>query len=143
MKIRAFCEEDIADVCRLIRRELGYDVSCEALKARVSQMQHDGNYRILIATDNAQIIGFAGLQICLAFEVSGKIMRVIALAVDRAYQRTGVGSALMQEAEAYATEHGVTAIFVNSGLRRIEAHRFYEKQSFYKKGYSFCKWIER
>ena len=69
-------------------------------------------------------------------------MRIIALAVAHHSQGQGIGSALIQEAEKYANENNITTILVNSGLKRTEAHRFYEKQSFYKKGYSFCKRIK-
>lgn len=142
MKIRAFCMDDTLDVCRLINSELGYDVFYEDLKTRILQMQEEKNYMIFVAVDNKKIIGFIGLQMCLAFEIAGKIMRIIALAVAYDFQGQGVGSALIQEAEKYANENNISTIVVNSGLNRKEAHRFYEKQSFYKKGYSFCKRIE-
>lgn len=139
MEIRTFRDEDISGVCGLINVELGYDVSCEELKARISQMQNDSNYMIFIAAENEKIIGFIGLQTCFAFEVSGKIMRVIALAVARDFQGHGVGSSLIRRAEQYAEENRISNIIVNSGLKRTSAHRFYEKLSFYKKGYSFCR----
>lgn len=143
MKIRTFRNEDILGVCNLINSVLGYDVSFEDLKARILQMQEDKNYIIFIAVDNEKIIGFIGLQICLAFEITGKAMRIIALAVARDFQGQGVGKALIQEAEKYANDNNVSIISVNSGIKRTEANRFYEKQSFYKKGYSFCKRIKQ
>ena len=142
MEIRGFRNEDILGVCCLINSELGYDVSCEDLKARILQMQKDKNYVILTAAHEERVVGFIGLQICLAFEIEGKAMRIIALAVARHSQGQGIGSALIQEAEKYANENNISIISVNSGLKRTEAHRFYEKQSFYKKGYSFCKRIK-
>lgn len=142
MEIRGFRNEDILGVCCLINSELGYDVSCEDLKARILQMQKDKNYVILTAAHEEKVVGFIGLQICLAFEIEGKVMRIIALAVARHFQGQGIGSALIQEAEKYANENNISIISVNSGLKRTEAHRFYEKQSFYKKGYSFCKRIK-
>ena len=142
MEIRGFRNEDILGVCCLINSELGYDVSCEDLTARILQMQKDKNYVILTAAHEEKVVGFIGLQICLAFEIEGKAMRIIALAVARHSQGQGIGSALIQEAEKYANENNISIISVNSGLKRTEAHRFYEKQSFYKKGYSFCKRIK-
>lgn len=72
MEIRRFRNEDISGICNLINSELGYDVSCEDLKARVLQMQEDKNYVILTAVDEEKVIGFMGLQICLAFEIIRK-----------------------------------------------------------------------
>lgn len=139
MQTRTFGNEDTLGICNLIDSELGYDVSCEDLKTRISQMQEDGNYIIFTAVDDEKNVGFVGLQISLAFEIPGKYMRIISLAVARDSQRQGVGSALSQEAEKYANENSISTILVNSGLKRTEAYQFYEKQSFYKKGYSFCK----
>ncbi len=141
MEIRHLCSDDILGICRLINSELGYNVSYEDLKSRVLQMQEDNNYMIFSAVDNKKVVGFIGLQICLAFEFSGKIMRIIALAVSHDFQRRGVGSALIKEAEKYANENNISVITLNSGLKRRGAHAFYEKQSFYKKGYSFIKKI--
>ena len=143
MKIRTFRNEDILGVCNLINSVLGYDVSFEDLKARILQMQEDKNYIIFTAVDDEKIIGFIGLQICLAFEITGKAMRIIALAVARDFQGQGVGKALIQEAEKYANDNNVSIISVNSGIKRTEAHLFYEKQSFYNNGYSFCKLIKQ
>lgn len=142
MEIKNFCNEDIVGICSLINSELGYDVSCEDLKTRIFQMQEDKNYVIFTAVDDEKVIGFIGLQMCFAFEIPGKIMRIIALAVAYHSQGQGIGSALIQEAEKYAIENNISAIVVNSGIKRTEAHRFYQKKSFYKKGYSFCKQIK-
>ena len=142
MEIRTFCSDDIHEICNLINSELGYDVSYEDLKNRILQMQEDKNYVIFTAVDDKKIIGFIGLQICLAFEIAGKVMRIIALAVACNSQGQGIGRALIQQAEKYAEENNISTIVVNSGLKRKEAHHFYEKQSFYKKGYSFCKQIK-
>lgn len=139
MRIRTFCHDDISEICTLINSELGYSVTCKDLEIRIMQMQEDENYMIFTAVDNEKIIGFIGLQMCLAFESEGKIMRVIALAVARDFQKQGVGSSLIQKAEDYAKHNDASVIVLNSGLKRTQAHRFYEKQSFYKKGYSFCK----
>ena len=60
MEIRTFRNEDISGICNLINSELEYDVSCEDLKAQISQMQEDKNYVIFTAVDNKKIIGFIG-----------------------------------------------------------------------------------
>ena len=139
MEIRTFNNNDMLYICNLINSELGYAVSCEDLRTRILQMQEDKNYIIWVAVDNEKVVGFIGLQICLAFEIKEKLMRIIALAVDCNFQGQGIGSALVQKAEQYAEQNGISDIAVNSGLNRKSAHRFYEKQSFFKKGYSFLK----
>ena len=77
MEIRVFRNEDILGVCNLINSELGYDVSCEDLKARILQMQEDKNYVIFTVVDDKKVIGFMGLQMCLAFEIKGKVITIV------------------------------------------------------------------
>ncbi|WP_316345323.1 GNAT family N-acetyltransferase [Clostridium sp.] len=139
IEIREFCTNDILGICKLINLELGYKVSIEDLKNRIMQMQEESNYNIFIALQNNQVVGFIGIQISLAFEISGKIMRIIALSISEKYQKQGIGRKLMQAAEEYGKMKQVTAVVLNSGLSREGAHKFYEKQGFYKKGYSFFK----
>lgn len=139
MLIREFQMDDLPAIRALLEQELGYPLSCAALKQKLLQMQAEGHYQIFVAEQAQQVIGFIGLQSCLAFEVPGRVLRILALAVAREQQRLGIGSRLLAQAEQYARTQQATLLHVNSGLARSDAHRFYDKHDFYKKGYSFCK----
>lgn len=139
MTFRRFKQSDISGICGLINCELGYNVAENDLAIRINQMQKDKNYCIFVAENDNKVIAFIGLHIGLAFEFSGKVMRIIALAVKRDYQRQGIGKKLLQTAENYGAENQNAIISVNSGLQRTSAHQFYEKQGFCKKGYSFAR----
>ena len=139
MTFRRFKHSDISGICRLINCELGYNIAENDLAIRINQMQKDKNYCIFVAENDNKVIAFIGLHIGLAFEFSGKVMRIIALAVKRDYQRQGIGKKLLQTAENYGAENQNAIISVNSGLQRTSAHQFYEKQGFCKKGYSFAR----
>lgn len=141
MIFREFDRDDIWGICELINCELGYNAAEKDLSLIIKQMRDDKNYCIFVAENNNEVIAFIGVHIGLAFEYSGKIARIIAFAVKKEYQRQGVGTKLLQTVESYLKENHAELIAVNSGLHRVEAHRFYEKQGFYKKGYSFAKII--
>lgn len=142
MEIREIKSDDILWICRLMKSELGYNISEENMNHRITQMQNENNYCIFVAVEDNQVVGFIGAEIGFAFEISGKVMRIIALAIDKDYQKKGIGKKLIQEAEKYGIKRQVTTIAVNSGLSRTGAHEFYKKQGFFKKGYSFCKPIQ-
>ncbi|WP_300627691.1 GNAT family N-acetyltransferase [uncultured Thomasclavelia sp.] len=139
MHIRLLKEDDIKGIYYLLKNVLGYTVSFEEFYTRVLLMSNDENYYILVACNESQVIGFIGLQLGYAFEITGKVMRIIALAVANEYQNKGIGKQLVKESEKFALKDNATVITLNSGLSRLEAHKFYEKQGFYKKGYSFMK----
>ena len=132
----------ITDIYKLLKNELGKNVSVEALESRIDKMLSDSDYKIFVAQTDNKIVGFIGLHMGLAFEIDGMVMRVIALAVKEEYQHKGIGTALIKSAEEYAEQNNVSVIGLNSGLKRLAAHSFYEKQGFYKKGFSFIKPLE-
>ncbi len=141
MIIRDYKDKDILGICDLMKCSLGYDVVCDELLNRIERMQNHGEYKIFVAVDNGVVLGFIGLHLGLAFEISGRVMRIIALAVAPNFKGKGIGTKLVLEAEKFAKNSNVTLIGVNSGLEREPAHKFYEKQGFLRKGYSFTKTI--
>ncbi|MBQ5825565.1 MAG: GNAT family N-acetyltransferase [Clostridia bacterium] len=142
MTVRAFMADDITGINKLLNNELEKEVSADELNATVSDMMGDENYRIFVAEHNNEIVGFIGVHFGVAFENKGKVMRIIALAVKESYQHQGIGTELLEAAEKCAAQNEASVIGVNSGLQRVNAHSFYEKQKFVKKGYSFTKNIE-
>ena len=102
-------------------------------------MLQDTNYQIYVAIIDYRVVGIIGLMLGWGLEIEGKIMRIIALAVEHRYQGQKIGSSLMAYSEQYALSKQVSAITVNSGLERRRAHEFYKKNDYYKKGYSFIK----
>ncbi len=54
------------------------------------------------------------------------------MAVDPALRSHGVGAQMMERAEARIRERGVEWVFLESGIRNKDAHRFFEKSGFTK-----------
>jgi GNAT superfamily N-acetyltransferase len=50
------------------------------------------------------------------------------LAVDPNHRSRGVGRSLLIAARNWAQEQGATHLIVDSGLARIDAHRFYRRE---------------
>ena len=130
---------DVMGVVGLIRNELGYDDISSDVYDRVIRIYNAENYVTFIAEEAGAIIGFVGIMRGLAFELDGEYVRVIALAVSRAYQSLGIGSKLEARVEQYAAETGANSIVISSGLNRNRAHVFYCNKGYEKKGYSFIK----
>ena len=67
------------------------------------------------------------MQKGIFYELDGLYVRILALAVDPAYQRQSIGLRLMQEAEIWAKEIKASRLILNCGNRneRMNAHLFY------------------
>ena len=143
MIIREMEARDVMGVVGLIRNELGYDDISSDVYDRVIRIYNAENYVTFIAEDGGAVIGFVGIMRGLAFELDGEYIRVIALAVSRAYQSHGIGSKLEARVEQYAVETGANSIVISSGLNRNRAHVFYCNKGYEKKGYSFIKRMQQ
>lgn len=141
--IQVFQKEYAVGVNRLIVSTLGYQDSVdEQVIKRLDRIQNHQDYHTIVAVKEEEVIGFIGVWKGMAYEFDEMYIRVVALAVDKNYQKRGVGTKLLEAAEQYALEQGIKIISLNSGLAREEAHRFYEGKGYRKKGYSFIKKIE-
>ena len=125
MLIRKIEEVDYQDVYQLVKYELGYqNLEFNKFCWRLDQMLQDTNYQIYVAIIDYRVVGIIGLMLGWGLEIEGKIMRIIALAVEHRYQGQKIGSSLIAYSEQYALSKQVSAITVNSGLERRRAHEF-------------------
>lgn len=99
MVVRAFMADDITGINKLLNNELGKEVNADELHKTVCEMMLDENYRIFVAEQSNEIVGFIGVHFGLAFEIKGKVMRIIALAVKETHQHRGIGTELLKAAE--------------------------------------------
>ena len=138
---REYNENDIPEIRNILEHDLGYNVPLQELSERIKKMKSRGNYKIFVACDNENVIGFVGAVSFLAFEISKEALKIIALAVSEPYRKNGIGTELLHTVEQYATDNDIGTILLNSGLPRENAHKFYESQGYHKNSYGFVKQI--
>lgn len=142
MMIRKCELSDITSVYELIKNELGYPkITKNDVLKRFELMNSLGNYNILVAENDGIICGFISMVKEISLEVDGEFLRVIGLAVKEEYQRCGIGTALLRIVEKIALEHKFGVITLSSNFKRIEAHKFYEKQGYQKTSFTFKKYL--
>lgn len=75
-----------------------------------------------------QLVGVASVYLDILSVRFGRRASVEDLAVHPAWRSRGVGSRLLAAARAWAHEQGADYVFLESGLGRTEAHRFYLRE---------------
>ena len=55
------------------------------------------------------------------------------------HRNLNIGKILVQESEKWAKEQGANDIEVSSNQRRLQAHRFYERENYIKSHFKFTK----
>lgn len=134
----------IADVTRLVC-EFGRPVEVDAMARRLSHLAArpaDFPSTLLLARDTAtgEVIGLlhAVIPIMIVMDATAEIWGLV---VDSHHRGNRIGQHLMDAAEVWAREHGVTTMRLYTNVLRTDAHRFYERLGFerVKTSYTYTK----
>src|SRR5437899_1778742 len=118
-----------------------------AEKNLYSQHDHDSFKEVLkntsnhmyVAEDAGKIIGFAFFSTRFVVRYPKHIMQLEELFVLDSYRKQGVGGRLMEVMEEKAKDLDCYNIYIESSMKRKEAHKFYEDLGYKKSGYYFKK----
>jgi GNAT superfamily N-acetyltransferase len=116
---------DAAEIAKL-SSELGYPSSPEEIAKRLAALLPSGSYFIAVAELNSRIVGWVAAERRMLLE-SGERAEIVGLIVTTDSRRTGVGKALVRDAEEWAIAQRLGVISVRSNVARLESHPFYER----------------
>ena len=119
---------DAQEIQSISNFELGYDVNLDIVKKQIRRLTNDNKHNIIIGFENEQtrkIIGFVHAELYESLYMDTGL-NILGLAVDSNFQGQGIGKKLMSSIEDYALENNISYIRLNSNVRRIDAHKFYE-----------------
>jgi GNAT superfamily N-acetyltransferase len=121
-------------VMRQLRTHLDADGYLELLRIMMAR-----GYRLLAVRDDGRIVALAGIEIRTSLHI-GRHVWVYDLVSDGNARSRGYGRTLLSYVEDLARRDGCGVIALNSGLQRVDAHRFYEQHmGFDRVSYSFSK----
>ena len=142
MRIEKLSPKDqmgMTQVAELHQTLLPVDIAAEELMSNHRAMTGREDYALLVAREDDVILGTVTAVCCQA--LTGRFMVLEDFVVRPGMTGKGIGSLLMEAADAFAAEQGCTyGILVSSGYRK-DAHRFYERHGFeedvrgFRKGY--------
>lgn len=138
LKLRAPVEAD-ADAFASLVTQLGYASTPEQVVARLRHLADRTDIRAYVAEQDGRVVGMVGLEAFPAFHRDGLHGYVTALVVDESVRGSGVGAALMAQAEAWFRELGVKRVNLTTALHREEAHAFYERLGYTFTGKRYTK----
>lgn len=121
--LRAARADDAAGIARLAGA-LGYPVDAGTVKARLEALLPQAGQHVVVAAGEGALLGWVAAERRLTLE-SGERVEIVGLVVDAAARRSGVGRALVAEAERWAQAQGFAEIVVRSNVVRAESHPFY------------------
>ena len=121
-------------VMRELRTHLDEEHYIELLRVMMQR-----GYRLLALRDGGRIVALAGIEVCTNL-YNDRHVWVFDLVTTAEARSRGYGRALLAYVEELGRREGCKMVALNSGLQRIDAHRFYERHmGFDRVSYSFNK----
>ena len=138
INLRNASPEDAAAIARLMGC-LGYRTTAEQMRNRLDAIGRESSFATFVVTTNGKLVGVVGACVCPLYEEDAPIGRIVALCVDPTRRGSGLGTGLVEHAERWLREKGVSAVLVNSGNERDDAHAFYTQLGYDATGVRFKK----
>lgn len=138
INIRSASPEDAEAIARLMGC-LGYRTTSEQMRNRLDAISRERSYATFVVITNDDLVGFVGACVCPLYEDDVPVGRIVALCVDPASRGSGLGTVLIEGAEKWLREKGATAVLINSGNKREDAHAFYTRLGYDATGIRFKK----
>lgn len=132
----ATTEADIA-ACYPVMRQLRPHIPEVEFVPRVRRAQESG-YRLVCLREDGVPVAVAGIRSGenLAW---GRFVYVDDLVTAAERRSRGHGARLLDWIRAHARTQGCAQIHLDSGLQRLDAHRFYAREGVAKTGYHFAE----
>ncbi len=139
--IRKAVKQDLFSILALYAQpELddGRMLPLDRAEAVFERMGRYPNYHLFVAEDGSKIVGVFALLIMDNLGHLGTPSAIIEqVAVAPVFQGQGIGSQMMKFAMQECRKAGCYKIALSSNMKRVRAHRFYERLGFVQHGYSF------
>ena len=127
MEIREIDKADVGEFVRLAK-ELGYEAD-EAHTA--SRIENRNEMEIvLVAEENESLISWIDCKIVQSY-MAKPYCEIVGFVVDERERNKGIGKQMMAAAEKWIREKGIEKIAIRSNVKRIPAHKFYEKNGYH------------
>ncbi len=140
IEIRRARDEDCETIAELLG-ELGYPASPDEAVRRLSKLR-SSDYVVFVSVRDGQVVGLMSLHPVNCLHSSSPACYLMGLVTRATMHGHGIGTALLEEAERWAREHGCDRVRLTSATHRTAAHAFYERQGFPETGRRFAKQIE-
>lgn len=111
--------------------QMDHDMTEEEAVERLKNILDDKTQILLVAEVDGKVLGYNSVSANYEL-LSGVQARINGLVVDESTRGLGLGRKLMEKAEEWAEEKGSKSMKLASNMKRVEAHKFYEKIGYIK-----------
>ena len=130
--IRKAAIGDAADIAWLVG-QLGYSASPQEIEARLADLAAQEDAAVFVAQNDEQVIGW--IQVSRVCHImTDPYCEIGGIVIEEEQRCRGAGSELLEKAEEWARQAGLSSVWIRSNVIRLQAHEFY-----LARGYSLFK----
>lgn len=131
--IRPAAIDDAARIAEL-SGQLGYPTTAEAVAARLAAIGGHEDHELSVGTlPGGVVAGWIHIYVRRVVMID-PMVEIDGLVVDERYRRAGIGTRLMDHAEAWSRDRGIDVVNLHSNVIREGSHAFYRSL-----GYEYVK----
>lgn len=127
---------DLLEAAETVHRQLRPQIPADYV-ATLNKIVHEGAELVVCVNEGA--VGGVLMYRILTDTLTGRFLYINDLVADSTGRGKGVGKALMDYAVAEAKARDCVAVSLSSGTQREQAHRFYFREGFTIKAFSFSR----
>ncbi len=143
ISLRDAIPEDLDSVVMLLRQLWpGKEISAASLQDSFMRSFSLEGHIIRVAVYEDRLVGLCSLSIRNNLKAEGNLANVDELVVDEDMRGREIGKLLMRDAEDIASAAGCRILGLESSFHRMEAHRFYEDNGYWKQGYYITRELD-
>ena len=137
--VRSAAPADAEAIAAMIA-ELGYAVTAEQVAARLGTIEEAGQ-EVLVAEIDGRVVGCLSTSTMIVLHRPAPVGRISMMVVDERYRSRGIGAQMVSAAEELLGRKGGQLGEVTSNLRRVDAHRFWERIGYERTSARFAKQV--
>ena len=96
---------------------------------------------MLVAEIGGRVVGCLSTSTMIVLHRPAPVGRISMMVVDERYRSQGIGARMIAAAEELLVSKGCQLVEVTSNLRRVDAHRFWERNGYERTSARFAKQV--
>ena len=137
--VRRATTGDADAIARMIG-ELGYAVTADEVSARLGAVG-DAGQEVLVAEVDGEVVGCLSTSTMIVLHRPAPVGRISMMVVDDRHRSKGIGARMVGVAEQLLVDKGCQLVEVTSNLRRVDAHRVWERNGYERTSARFAKQV--
>lgn len=110
--------------------QLGYTKPIDFVERQLAKMLSDNSYKVIVYELDGETVALMTIHFYWQIGYEGEFANIGFFVVDSSVRSKGIGRLMEEYCTALTTERGCALIELYSNEKRLDAHRFYERQGY-------------